>query len=70
MALARLLYEFAGRLEPLVPELLPAVCMLLRSKAREVIKAVLGFIKVGGSNPGGGERCSVCVHCHYRMLEC
>lgn len=48
MALARLLYEFAPVLAGLVPDLLPAVLLLLRTKAREVIKAVLGFIKVGG----------------------
>ena len=48
MALARLLYEFAPVLTGLVPDLLPAVLMLLRTKAREVIKSVLGFIKVGG----------------------
>lgn len=46
MALSRLLYEFAGTLEPVVPRLLPAVLLLLRTKSREVIKAVLGFIKV------------------------
>jgi hypothetical protein len=46
MALARLLYEFAGDLEGVVPQLLPAVLMLLRSKAREVVKSVLGFLKV------------------------
>ena len=47
VALARLLYEFAPVLTGLVPDLLPAVLMLLRTKAREVIKSVLGFIKVG-----------------------
>ncbi|PRW60392.1 ARM repeat superfamily [Chlorella sorokiniana] len=46
MALARLLYEFAPLLAGLVPDLLPAVLMLLRTKAREVIKSVLGFVKV------------------------
>eukprot|EP00887_Chlorella_sp_A99_P003957 scaffold11.g3957.t1 len=46
MALARLLYEFAPALAGLVPKLLPAVLLLLRSKAREVIKSVLGFVKV------------------------
>ena len=46
MALARLLYEFGGALSGLIPELLPAVLSLLRSRAREVIKAVLGLIKV------------------------
>jgi ribosomal RNA-processing protein 12 len=49
MALARLLYEFAGALEGVVPQLLPAVLMLLRSKALEVVKSVLGFLKVGRS---------------------
>lgn len=46
MALARLLYEFSPVLSSLVPGLMPAVLMLLRSKAREVIKSVLGFVKV------------------------
>lgn len=46
MGLARLLYEFAPVLVSLVPDLLPAVLMLLRSRAREVIKSVLGFVKV------------------------
>lgn len=46
MALARLLFEFAPVLAGLVPALLPSVLLLLRSKAREVIKAVLGFVKV------------------------
>lgn len=46
MALARLLYEFGGALSGLVPELLPAALSLLRSRAREVVKAVLGFLKV------------------------
>lgn len=46
MALARLLFEFAPVLAGFVPDLLPAVLMLLRSKAREVIKSVLGFLRV------------------------
>ncbi|KAJ9506030.1 hypothetical protein QJQ45_002495 [Haematococcus lacustris] len=46
MALARLLYEFAPQLQPLVPQLLPPVLSLLRSRSREVVKAVLGFVKV------------------------
>lgn len=46
MALARLLYEFGGALSASVPELMPAVLSLLRSRAREVVKAVLGFLKV------------------------
>ncbi len=58
MALARLLYEFAGRLDSVVPALLPAVLGLLRTKSREVVKAVLGFVKVGGGK-GGGEGCRV-----------
>jgi hypothetical protein len=47
LALARLSFEFAGQLESVVGRLLPAVLLLLRSQSREVIKAVLGFIKVG-----------------------
>ncbi|WIA12282.1 hypothetical protein OEZ85_012341 [Tetradesmus obliquus] len=46
LALARLSFEFAGQLEGVVGRLLPAVLLLLRSQSREVIKAVLGFIKV------------------------
>lgn len=46
MALARLLHEFATELAGVAPALLPAVLMLLRSKSREVIKSVLGFVKV------------------------
>jgi ribosomal RNA-processing protein 12 len=46
MALARLLYEFGGALAASVPELMPAALSLLRSRAREVVKAVLGFLKV------------------------
>ena len=46
MALARLLYEFAPQLEAAAPQLLPVVLSLLRSKSREVIKSVLGFVKV------------------------
>ncbi|KAF8071289.1 uhpC [Scenedesmus sp. PABB004] len=46
LALARLVFEFAGALEGLVGRLLPAVLLLLRSQSREVVKAVLGFIKV------------------------
>ena len=47
MALARLLFEFAGLLEQAAPRLLETVLMLLRSKSREVIKSVIGFCKVG-----------------------
>jgi len=46
MALSRLLHEFAPRLKHLMPALLPSVLMLLRSKNRETIKSVLGFVKV------------------------
>lgn len=46
MGLARLLHEFAPLADRL-PDLLPAMLMLLRSKAREIIKSVLGFLKVG-----------------------
>lgn len=47
MALARVLYEFAPSLaERTLPELLPAVLLLLRTKSREVVKSVLGFVKV------------------------
>ncbi len=69
MALARLLYEFPQQLAPLVPRMLPPVLLLLRSKNREVVKAVLGFIKVnvcGGRGGGvcggkGGVACMACV---------
>ena len=47
MALARLMYEFARPLEFAMGDLLPAVLSLLRTKSREVVKAVLGFVKVG-----------------------
>jgi ribosomal RNA-processing protein 12 len=46
MALARLTFEFASELQVIVAQLLPPICALLRSKAREVIRAVLGFLKV------------------------
>ena len=50
MALARLMYEFAGQLEALAPQLLPVILSLLRSKSREIIKSVLGFLKVSFSS--------------------
>ncbi len=46
MALARLLYEFVPQLQGSAPQLLPVILSLLRSKSREVIKSVLGFVKV------------------------
>ncbi len=51
MALARLLHEFAAQLGGAAPALLPAVLMLLRSRAREVVKAVLGFVKARARPP-------------------
>ena len=46
MALARMMFEFTPNMVPLIHDLLPAVLMLLHSKSREVIKAVLGFLKI------------------------
>lgn len=46
MALARLTFEFAPQLQVIAAQLLPAICALLRSKAREIVKSVLGFLKV------------------------
>lgn len=46
MALARLLYEFSPQLGPTAPQLLPVVLSLLRSKSREIVQSVLGFVKV------------------------
>lgn len=46
MALARLMYEFVPQLQTSAPQLLPVILSLLRSKSREVIKSVLGFVKV------------------------
>ena len=46
IALARLTFEFASELRAIAAQLLPVVCALLRTKAREIVKAVLGFLKV------------------------
>lgn len=46
MALARIMFEFTPNMVPMIHDLLPAVLMLLHSKSREVIKAVLGFLKI------------------------
>ena len=46
MALTRITFEFGPELQLIVSRLLPAVCTLLHKKAREVIKSVLGFLKV------------------------
>ncbi|KAI5064175.1 hypothetical protein GOP47_0020845 [Adiantum capillus-veneris] len=43
--LARLIYEFHDLCQT-IPELLPSVLLLLQTKSREVIKSVLGFLKV------------------------
>ena len=56
MALARLTYEFVGQLEGLVPQLLPAILMLLRSNSREVVKSVLGYLKVRLGGKGAERR--------------
>lgn len=44
-ALARLIYEFHDLCHT-IPDLLPSALLLLHSKSREVIKSVLGFMKV------------------------
>lgn len=46
VALARLLYEFSSELCHTVPDLLPSALLLLKSKSREIIKSVLGLLKV------------------------
>lgn len=46
MALARILFEFPAHMICLMDELLPLILMLLRSKSREVSKAILGFLKI------------------------
>ena len=49
MALARLLHAYPGELASAGARLLPAVLPLLRSRSRELVKAVLGFAKVAAS---------------------
>eukprot|EP00899_Mesostigma_viride_P010128 jgi/Mesvir1/19116/Mv12859-RA.1 len=46
ISLTRLVYEFHDAVEELVEPLLQAALLLLRSKSREIIKSVLGFLKV------------------------
>ncbi|KAG0554229.1 hypothetical protein KC19_12G074700 [Ceratodon purpureus] len=46
VGLARLLYEFPSLLCHAVPDLLPSALLLLKSKSREIIKSVLGLVKV------------------------
>ena len=45
-ALARLLFEFSAALIAAVPDLLPAVLLLIKTHNRETVKAVLGFVRV------------------------
>jgi hypothetical protein len=72
LGLSRLVFEFAGQLEGVVGRLLPAVLLLLRSHSREVIKAVLGFIKVGGAAGvlGPWTACVGHMRCAVALLEC
>jgi ribosomal RNA-processing protein 12 len=60
MALARLLHQFATELGGVAPTLLPAVLMLLRTKSREVVKSVLGFVKVRSPVLLAMAQCGVC----------
>ena len=47
LALGRLMFQFSGQLEPgTVSRLLETIVLLLRNKSREVLKSVLGFVKV------------------------
>ncbi|NWX87944.1 RRP12 protein, partial [Nothoprocta pentlandii] len=47
LALTRLFFEFKEHLEvSVVEQLLQNVCLLLRSRTRDVVKAALGFLKV------------------------
>eukprot|EP01025_Chloroclados_australasicus_P000483 TRINITY_DN10247_c1_g1_i1.p1 TRINITY_DN10247_c1_g1~~TRINITY_DN10247_c1_g1_i1.p1 ORF type:complete len:1294 (-),score=185.64 TRINITY_DN10247_c1_g1_i1:300-4106(-) len=46
MGMARLLYEFMPQLGQVLPQLVPAVCELLKNKDTELITSVLGFLKV------------------------
>ena len=52
MSISRIVFEFGSRLGDSAPRLIPAVLLLLKSKNREVVKAVLGFIKVKGGAGG------------------
>ena len=66
MALARLLHQFSTQLGGVAPTLLPAVLMLLRTKSREVVKSVLGFVKVCCVLP----RTPVSIACARWFLRC
>eukprot|EP01026_Neomeris_dumetosa_P036307 TRINITY_DN29293_c0_g1_i2.p1 TRINITY_DN29293_c0_g1~~TRINITY_DN29293_c0_g1_i2.p1 ORF type:complete len:370 (+),score=57.74 TRINITY_DN29293_c0_g1_i2:93-1112(+) len=46
MGMGRLLYEFMPQLQHLLPQLVPAVAELFKSKSRELIVSVLGFMKI------------------------
>lgn len=46
-----------------VPALLPAVLMLLRTKSREVVKSVLGFVKVTAATEGSFTSCQCLAYC-------
>jgi ribosomal RNA-processing protein 12 len=49
MALSRIVFEFGGEndeLQPLLPSLLKTVLMLIDENSREVIKSVVGFIRI------------------------
>ncbi|KAL2650995.1 hypothetical protein R1flu_019123 [Riccia fluitans] len=45
-SLARLIYEFSSDLCHTIPQLLPSALLLLKSRNREIIKSVLGLVKV------------------------
>ena len=62
--------QFATELGGVAPALLPAVLMLLRSKSREVIKAVLGFVKARGTSaPACLAMVATCMpaHCEHEL---
>ncbi|XP_061180059.1 RRP12-like protein isoform X1 [Saccostrea echinata] len=47
LALTRILYEFKASISmPLLETIVEQLCLLLKSKTREVVKAALGFMKV------------------------
>lgn len=63
MALARLLFEFPDELEEQGPELLTTVLTLLRGRSREIVKSVLGFVKVAIGKLGVEE-----LHTHLKSI--
>lgn len=47
LALARIVYEFRGQIDSsILAELLQSVIILLKERSREIVKSVLGFVKV------------------------